>query len=252
MFRVKMADARLWKNLTSAISTLVDEGSFNVDKDGIKLREMDPSHVVMVDFECPKSLFDEYVCDEPTKLCVNLSEMLKFMRRIGSDESINLDFDQKNVKLNIVLKSKYTRTFSMATLEPTGAEVPPPKLSFDSMARITTSCLKNSIDDAATVSDQILFEAMESKLSLRASGDLGSVVIDVEKGSEELLSLEVKKPSKSTFSLNYLTEMVKAASNLSDIVTVEFSTDVPLRLSFELPQQGKLQYYLAPRIEGTY
>lgn len=251
MFKVKMTDARLWKSLVTAISTLVDEVSFKTDKDGIKLREMDPSHVVMVDFECPKSIFDEYMCDENTKLSINLGEMLKFLRRVGNDETISLDYDQKSTKLNIVLKSKYTRTFSMATLEPTGTEVPPPKLSFNSMVRITTSCLKDSIDDAATVSDQILFETTEDKLSMKATGDLGSVSIDVDKGSEELLSLEVKKPSKATFSLNYLTEMVKAASNLSDIALIEFSTDVPLRLSFELPQQGKLQYYLAPRIESS-
>lgn len=252
MFRVKMADARLWRNLVGAVSALIDEGTFKADSDGIKLREMDPSHVVMVDLECPKSLFDEYVCDEPTKLCINFGEMLKFLRRTGSDEVIDLNFDQSNARLNIVLKSKYTRTFSMATLEPSSEDVPTPKISFDSVARITTNCLKNSIDDVSTVSDQTLFETGKDKLSLNASGDRGTVSVDIEKGSEELLALEVKKPSKAAFSLNYLSEIVKAASNLSDIVTVEFSSDKPLRLNFELPQQGKLQYYLAPRIEGSY
>lgn len=178
--------------------------------------------------------------------------MLKFLRHIESNEVIDLNLDQSNARLNIVLKSRYTRTFSMATLEPSVEDVPTPKIAFDSMARITTDCLKNSIDDISTVSDQILFETAKDKLSLKASGDRGSVSIEIEKGSEELLALEVKKPSTAAFSLNYLSEMAKAASNLSDIVTVEFSLDKPLRLSFELPQQGKLQYYLAPRIESSY
>jgi len=247
-----MADARLWKNLIGAVSTLINEGTLKADSDGIKLREMDPSHVVMVDLECPKSLFDEYVCEEPTKLCINFIEMLKFLRHVRSDEVIDLNFDQSNARLNIVLKSKYTRTFSMVTLEPSGEDVPTPKIAFDSMARITTECLRNSIDDASTVSDQILFETSKDKLSLKASGDRGSVSIDVENGSDELLALEVEKPSTAAFSLSYLSEMVKAASNMSDIVTVEFSRDKPLRLSFELPNQGKLQYYLAPRIESSY
>jgi proliferating cell nuclear antigen len=251
VFRIRIADARVWKNLIGAISTLIDEGSFNADNDGIRLRAMDPSHVAMVDFEWPKNVFDEYVCDEPVKLCINFSEMLKLLRRIGTNETIDLNFDPKNTKLNIVLKSKYARTFSMATLEPSNEDVPTPKISFNSTARITASCLKNSIDDASTVSDQIQFETTEGKLSLKASGDWGSVSSDIEKGSEELLSLEVKEPSKATYSLNYLLEMVKAASNLSDIVTVEFSSEMPIRLNFELPQNGKLQYYLAPRIENT-
>ncbi len=252
MFKVKMADAKIWRNIIGAVSTLIDEGTFRADGEGIKLREMDPSHVVMVDLECPKSLFDEYVCDESTKLCINFGEMLKFLRHIGSDEALDLSLDPNNARLNIVLKSKYTRTFSMATLEPSNEDVPTPKIVFDSTAKVTTECLKNSIDDVSTVSDQILFEAAKDKLSLKATGDRGSVSVDVEKGSEELLALDVKKTSTATFSLNYLSEMVKAASSLSEVATVEFSLDKPLRLGFELPQQGKLQYYLAPRIESSY
>ena len=246
-----MVDARLWKNLVGAISTLVDEGSFDVDENGIKLRAMDPSHVAMVDFEWPKTVFDEYACDKPTKLCVNISEMLKFLRRIGSDESIELSVDPKRARLNMILRGRYTRTFNMATLEPMAEEIPAPKVSFNAMAKVTTACLRNAMDDVSTVSDHIQFEMTAEKLVMQASGYIGSASVEVGKDSEELLSLKVKETSKSTFSLNYLSETVKAASNISDIVTVEFSTDMPIRLDFEMPQEGKLQYYLAPRIEST-
>ena len=73
MFEIKIAYAKLWKNLISAISTLIDEGNFIVDKDGIRLRAMDPSHVAMIDFEWSKSVFDKYKCDESTKICINFS-----------------------------------------------------------------------------------------------------------------------------------------------------------------------------------
>jgi len=246
-----MADARLWKNLVGAISPLVNEGSFDGDKNGIKLRAMDPSHVAMVDFEWPNTIFDEYFCDEPTKLCINISEMLKFLKRVGSDESIELNLDSKRARLNMILRGKYTRTFNMATLEPIAEAIPAPNISFNAMAKITTSCLRNAIDDVSTVSDHIQFEMTMDKLILKASGYIGSASVEVEKDSEELLSLKVKEKSKATFSLSYLLDTIKAASNISDIVTVEFSTDMPLRLDFEMSQKSKLQYYLAPRIESV-
>lgn len=252
MFSISMADARLWKNLVGAISTLIDEASFDADAEGIKLRAMDPSHVAMVDFEWPKTIFDEYVCDEPTKLCVNISEMLKLLRRVGGDESINLELEEETGWLKMTLKSKYTRVFRMATLEASMEEVPTPKISFNSMVKITTTCMRNAVDDASTVSDHIQFETVEDKFTMHASGDLGSVTIDVDRESEEILGFEVKEASKAMFGLNYLSEMVKAASNVSDIVALEFSTDMPVRLNFELPQSGRLQYYLAPRIESSY
>jgi proliferating cell nuclear antigen len=213
---------------------------------------MDPSHVAMVDFEWSKTVFNEYECDERTQLCINFHEMVKFLRRVKSGEEIVITFNQDQAQLNILLKNGYSRTFSMATLEPTSDDVPTPKIDFDSMARITTRCLKDSITDVSTVSDEILFEAGAEKLSLKAQGGLGSVTINIEKDSEELLTLNSEKLSTATYSVNYLQDMIKTAANISDIVTIEFSTNMPLRLSFELPEQGKLQYYLAPRVESSY
>ena len=106
------------------------------------------------------------------------------------------------------------------------------------------------MDDISTVSDHIQFEITHKKLVMRASGYLGSAAVEVGTDSEDLLSLSIKENSKATFSLNYLSETIKAASTVSDVVTLEFSKDMPIRLTFEM-QEGKLQYYLAPRIENT-
>ena len=251
MFKINMANAKLWKNLIGAISPLVDEASFDLDPEGIKLRAMDPSHVAMVDMGLPKTIFDEYFSDKPTKLCVNIAEMLKLLKRVGGDESIELELDEKSARLTMTLKSNYVRIFSMATLEPLSEEIPTPKISFNSIAKITTDSIRNAVDDISTVSDQIQFEMVDDKFIVHASGTLGSVTIKLDKESDEVLYFEIKEASKAIFSLNYLSEMVKAASNISDIVSIEFSTDMPLGLNFKLPQGGGLQYYLAPRIESV-
>jgi proliferating cell nuclear antigen len=251
LFKVRMINARLWKNLLNAIATLVDEANFDADDKGITLRAMDPSHVAMVDFEWPHEMFDEYTCDQPLKLCININEMLRFLRRVNADESLELELDEKTAQIIMVLKSKYLRTFKMNTLEALSEEVPSPKITFQSIVKITTSSLKNAINDAATVSDYIIFQSTETEFTMQASGDVGSVEIVIEKDSEEILELDVQENSKAMFGLNYLSDMVKAASSVSDIVTIEFSNNMPVRLNFELPHQGKLQYYLAPRIESS-
>ncbi len=250
MFNVKMADAKLFRDLMSAISTLIDEATFNASPEGITLRAMDPSHVAMVDFEWPRSVFEGYTCDQPTKICVNLSEMQKLLRGAGTNESVEISLDEQTKKLNIKLRGKYTRTFSMTTLEAAGEEAPIPKIVFNAKAKLTTAALRQSMDDASTVSDHVRLEASPDKFVMIATGDVGSAKIELEKESEVLLGLEVKEESKATFSLSYLAEIIKSASTTSDIATLEFSTNMPVRLDFELPQGGKLTYYLAPRIES--
>ena len=69
MFKAKMADAKFLKDMVAAISTLVDEATFNLTPESIKLRAMDPSRVAMIDFEWPKSVFEKYECDNSLK-CV--------------------------------------------------------------------------------------------------------------------------------------------------------------------------------------
>jgi proliferating cell nuclear antigen len=249
LFKIEMADAKFLKDMMGAISILIDEATFDLTPDGIKLRAMDPSRVAMVDFEWPKTVFDKYACSEATKMCINISEMLKLLRRTGKDESVELFLDEKTGRLNIAIRGKYTRTFNMPTLEAMEEEVPTPKVSFNIKAKTTTEGLREAIEDASLVSDHVRIEADKEKIVMNATGDIMGATIEFKKGSDVLLDMEAKESSKATFSLSYLSEIVKAAVATSEIATLEFSTDMPIKLDFQQEKEGKLTFYLAPRIE---
>lgn len=249
LFRLKVADAKLLRDMVTAISTLIDEATFNITTEGIKLRAMDPSRVAMVDFAWPKTVFDEYACGEAMKMCINVNEMLKLLKRAGRDESVELSLDEKTGRLRITIRGKYTRTFNMPTLEAMEEEVPTPKVTFNIKVKTTTEGLRQAIEDASMVSDHVRLEVDEENMVMRAAGDLMGATIELKRGSDALLDVEAKEPSKATFSLSYLFEIVKAAAATSDIAIIEFSTDMPLRLDFQQPKEGNLTFYLAPRIE---
>ena len=249
MFKAKMADAKFLKDMMGAISILVDEATFDVSPEGIKLRAMDPSRVAMVDFEWPKTVFDEYSCEENMKMCINISEMLKLLRRTGKDESVELSLDDKTGKLKIAIKGKYSRTFNMPTLEAMDEEVPTPKVTFNVSAKATTQGLREAIEDASLVSDHVKIEAENDKIILNAAGDIMGAKIEFTVGSDVLLEMKTKQASKATFSLSYLSEIVRAALPTSEIVIIEFSTDMPIQLDFQQEKEGKLKFFLAPRIE---
>ncbi len=244
-----MADAKLLKDMITSISILVDEGTFKIEPDGMKLRAMDPSRVAMIDFEWPKTIFEEYVSTEPTKMCINITELLKLLKRASKDETVELSLDEKTGKLQLTIAGKYTRNFTMPTLEASEEEVPTPKITFNVRAKATTQGLSQAIEDAQLVSDHVKIEADPDKIVFTASGDLMGATITLQKGSDALLDLEAKEHQKATFSLSYLAEIIKAASATSDIATLEFSSDMPIKLDFHQPKEGKLSFFLAPRIE---
>ncbi|MEM2319498.1 MAG: hypothetical protein QXQ63_01990, partial [Candidatus Bathyarchaeia archaeon] len=164
MFKLKVADAKLLRDMATAISILVDEATFQITPENIKLRAMDPSRVAMVDFEWPKTLFDEYICTEPTKMCINIGEFLKLLKRAGKDEFVELTFDEKTGRLQLGITGKYVRNFTMPTLEASEEEVPTPKISFNVKAKATANGLRQAIEDAELVSDHVRIEADSEKL----------------------------------------------------------------------------------------
>ncbi len=256
MFNIIIPDSKTWKNLMSAISALVEEATFDINSEGLKLRAMDPSHVAMVDFQYPSSAFQEYVCSEPSKLCIDIGDLLKLMRRVESGEQIELSLDQEKSKLVMKLIGRYTRRFSLPLLQPSTSETPTPKLSFDAKITLDGDCLNDAVADISTVSELVKFEAYPEKLILRGGGETGDVVVEFEKNNEAitefLVNIQADKeliPYRAIYGINFLSEMIKAGTATSKLSTLEFSTDKPIKIHFTLPSEGVLTYYLAPRIE---
>lgn len=249
MFKMRVSDTKTFKSVLDAISAIVDEATFTVGPDGIRLRAMDPSRVAMIDFEMRKTSFDEYEADEETKMCVNLSELKKVLKRAGKDDIIELSLDEGSNSLLVRVRGRYTRAFTLPILESSEEEIPEPKITFNAKVTLTADDFYETLKDAELVSDNVRIEADGENFIMNAKGDVTGAKIEIKKGSDALISMEVKEPSKATFSLSYLTDIVKAASDTSDVVTLEFSTDMPLRLDFRQRYDGKLMYLLAPRIE---
>ncbi len=249
MFKLKMADAKLLRDMVAAISILVDEATFRIEPDTLKLRAMDPSRVAMVDFEWPKTVFEEFVCAEPTKMCINIGELLKLIKRATKNEEIELSLDDKAGRLQVKITGRYMRNFTMPTLEASEEEVPTPKITLNAKVKATTEGLREAIEDAQLVSDHVRIEADPERLVFYAKGDLMGATIELKKGSDALLDLEIKEQSKATYSLSYLSEIIKAAAATSEIATLEFSSDMPVKLDFQQTKDGRLTFFLAPRIE---
>jgi len=246
LFEIQLSSVDSFKRLIKALSVIVEEGSFNVDEGELKLLAMDPSHVAMVDFELPREFFDEYLCDEETKLTVNIRELLKFLDRVERGEQVRMKLEEGRLSIECV-RGGHKRRFLIPLLEPLEEETPTPKIFFKASARILTPSLKRAIKDASLVGEHVKLEINEEEFKISAEGDVGSVSSVWTLEAEDLLELKVEEPSSATFTLSYLQDIINAASASSEVATLELSTDMPIKLNFEIPK-GRLIYYLAPCI----
>ncbi|MBA7633929.1 hypothetical protein ES703_41500 [subsurface metagenome] len=91
MVSARMADSKIWKTCVGAMVNLIDEAAFKFTPEGIKMKAMDPSHVALLDFELPASVFEEYKVKQPTTLGIGLTEMNKILARAKAEDELTIE-----------------------------------------------------------------------------------------------------------------------------------------------------------------
>jgi proliferating cell nuclear antigen len=243
--------AEVWKSISSAIMTIVDEAHFEANKEGLQFRSMDPSHIVLIDISCPAVAFEKYECPSSVKFGFRVNDFAKVMKRAGSNDSVELGLQDD--MLNIKTSGSYNRNYKLRLIgTSSGSGTPLPKLQFDSKLVMAPSILDKILSDIEVVANNITIETTEKEeviCSTRGDSGDATITLDDKNGVENLHEISITKPSKSTYSSEFMSKMVKAVGAFSEKVTAEFTSKMPLKLSFDLPNAVKIQFFMAPRVE---
>jgi len=249
MFEIVFDNAKIFKDCVDSLVTLIDEGEFQLTKEGIKLRATDPSQIAMVDFNFPKAALEKYDVPSDQKVGLNLEDLSKVTSRIRPGEKLIMRMDKTGSRLELVFKGKTTRRFTIPLLDATGMSPKLPKIEFDAKIKINGSTLKEGLKDASLISPHVVLKADKEGFEISASGDKGEVLIEAKKDDDVLLEHTVNAESRAMYPLEYLNDLLKTTENES-VVTLEIKSDHPLRIEYPIGQ-ATVVYYLAPRIESV-
>lgn len=255
--------SEIWKSISSAIMTIIDEALFDAGPQGITFRSMDPSHIALIDINWPSSAFEKYHCDSTIKFGVRIDEFSKIIKRANANDSIEIGVVLDNSSLNIKTQGDgYLRNYKMRLIESTGNTSPLPQMTFDSKIVIGIETLDKILSDVGAISEKITIDSSSSGISTNKktvifSGDSdrgeARVTMDADDDKSKVEFLEeitVKENSKSTYNIDFISKIIRAIGHQSsNLVTIEYSSNKPLRLEFLLSGMVKLQFYLAPRVQ---
>ena len=247
VFSAKTSGSEEWKAVISAISTLVEEATFEATVEGISFRGMDPSHVALIDISWPNTAFEKYECDGDIKFGVRIDEFSKLIKRADKSNAIEINISDDNMLLVTIGKNK---KYKMRLIESSASDTPLPKIPYDTKLSLTSSSFDKVLGDVQVVSDYLIVDATELQAEFSGKGDSGEVNIVLEKSKDELTELDVKADSSGTYSLEYLNPIVKAVGSSVETITCEFSSSKPLRIEFKVANIGRIHFYLAPRVES--
>jgi proliferating cell nuclear antigen len=244
--KLVVQDAPALKSAIDSIVCLVEEGQFELGKDGLYLKAMDPSQISMVSFKMPKEAFVEYNVPEEMKLGVDISQLASVLSRGKRGEQAELSIEEGRLIVRF-RGEKHKRTFKIPLIETGDRVQKEPKIEFSNYADVKADAIKETLKDAKLISSHVRLQLTPEQFVVDVRGENGDVKAEFDKGSDEVIEINTKAGAKATFPLQYLEDMVKASSSTS-IVRVNLETDRPLKLEYDI-EGAHVVYYLAPRIE---
>jgi proliferating cell nuclear antigen len=244
--KLVIAEAPALKAAVDSIVSLVEEGQFEVKEDGLYLKAMDPSQISMVSFSMPKDAFTEYNVDEESKLGLDIGQLSNVLARGKKGEKAEITTEEGRLVINFVA-DKRKRTFKVPLIESGDRIQKEPKIEFKSLVKMKADAFKETLKDAKLISSHVRLVLTPGEFIVDVRGDSGDVRAQFDNGGEEVREITTEDGAKATFPLQYLEDIVKAASGISEL-EINLETDRPLRISYGI-EGAKVTYFLAPRIE---
>lgn len=244
MFKAKLKTGVL-KGLIDATTTLVDEVKIHITPEGISLKAVDPAHVAMVDISIGAKAFSEYKASD-LELGIDLDKLKEILKLASTEDTIGLEYKEDQNRLVVTVGNLVRR---MSLTDTAGMPDPKvPNLNLPNKIKVKASELTQGIRASESVSDHIALVCDDAGFELIAEGDTDTVNLKLVKN--QLVELHASERTKSLFSLDYFSNMIKAADS-SNEVSLALGSDYPVRVEFDFAQgHGHVTYLLAPRIES--
>ncbi|MCY0859257.1 MAG: proliferating cell nuclear antigen (pcna) [Sulfolobaceae archaeon] len=246
MAKLKLADAVGFKDIITTLSEFLDEATFVLSKEGLKINGMDSSKVVLIDLFMPASYFDTYeVEQDQLKVGFNLEDFADVIKRAEKEDAVSIEIEEGKVRL--FYDGEFEREFELPTIQASETEMPSLNLDLPIRAKTLTITFADIIDSLAEIGEAITFEAKQDKIVLKTAGDLGESAVELSQANGMLLEYEGGEAS-STYGMEYIENTTKVA-RASDTLEIRFGSQLPAKLHYELPQGGYFDFYIAPRAE---
>ncbi|MGC8974956.1 MAG: hypothetical protein ACP5KB_02010 [Thermoprotei archaeon] len=239
---VEYPSGRVFSRVLEMVSSIVDEALFTFSSEGLKIRALDPAQVALVSVFVPSSSFLTYNVVEETAVGVNLSNLMRTLPKPRKSDKVVLRAGEDFYEF--VIESVSVRRYRYRSIEVPVSEIPEITLEFKVRGSVYTSAFKTALNDLKG-SGTIVFEASNNQvLKLLAPEIGGEVSFSVMGGS--LIELEVSESSRSSYDESYIIKVLPLCE-VTDAVKIEFSSEQPVRLTFNLLGGEVVEYLSAPK-----
>lgn len=256
-------DAEMFRDMFNLASALIlSEVQVMIKDDGLYVQQMEESRVAMTVMSIPKTYFKELKQGKTiNELRLDVQDIRGILTRLSHGDIVTFTISPTG-KLHVEVKGKRIRVFDIPLLEAEKLERRIPRVPFNVKTKTTLEGILDAIEDAKKLivrsgskSKKNIFgtvtfttTAMGLKIVSMTEDELYSTYTTLTSGWD-LMKFEGSVDQHATIAIPFLTDVITAISKVTNMVQLEYTTDMPVHIIAEMPLKGvNLEYYFAPRI----
>jgi DNA polymerase III sliding clamp (beta) subunit (PCNA family) len=281
LFKATVSNPKKFQTIFDIASTLVDEVTIKIDKDGLSIRAIDTGHVGFLICDMTRPFFSRFRTNEIISWNVSLVDISKILKRSKATDTLEISHtedDEQNLYFRII-QGKRTRVFKLRQKELTDASLDSQKMddgtsmidvlkAFEAKVKeaslgqftLETDFLEDLVKDAEMISDvmDVDIDLEKEMLKFSAEETTSSNVTELKlSDKEQVLSAKVEDDCHGRYALNYLDTLLKL-KNVVESFKILIGKDSPMYIeakflrdegTLAVGDPGSIRYILAPRIE---
>lgn len=230
-----IGNTKIWKAIIAAMKPLDVEAYFIFSKDSIKFKSMNASHNSLLIFDWNSNFTLIEGPEEAKMIEFVVEELDSVIKRFNNDADVEIEITDK-----FILKSE-NKEFELRRCRVLTDNKYPNSLKVDLVAGYDTEIklITEYIKDTMVITETFYIEIKDGVMIFSAAEDKGKVKIQVKDGFSPDVQL------KTEYSAQTILENLTALGGYTDKVKAEFSTQGPMKLTYNVENMGLVEYWIA-------
>lgn len=254
----KTVQACVLKVLMDSLSSLLVDTTLQFSADGVKLLELDNTHIVMIHVRLDARKFEEFYCETPVNIGVNIGNLHTLLKTVNSSDTLTLflsNDDRNRLGIRVENEEKKTSTeFKLNLLDLDVHEYTIPPVAFGAEVILPSTYFQKIVRDMSYLSDRVEIKNIGRQLILSCSGNFCQQETILRDTDEPVRDDEDEGKDPATinqgvFSLKYLVMFTKCSSLCPNIVLL-VKSEFPAVCVYDM-SLGSVRLCLSPYTSDT-
>ncbi len=250
-FRAVYPQGSKFKKIFQPLTKIYEEMPFYITDEGLKIKSMSSDKNVLIIFDMPAIMFEEFdLTVDKLVIRVSPDEFGKVVKRATRDDAVVLEYERGSMFLTVKFVNKKTaveREFKVRADEvPEEEEIEELNVDLTVTVKMAPKDLRYIVTDAKMISDEVTLETPNEESLIMRAMDVGKSYEAKLTMGNPLSTISVSSPATAKYSVDHLYDATRAYQAGEDL-TLEYGTDLPLRIEMDVEGGAKLIMWIAPR-----